>query len=369
MTEILDVDEIERRIAARHTNPPQGGEGDATTVHGGHDGTHQHSSPQLVENPTPVYRHIRPFKQAAENLVQFLQNKDGRWMFGVKELDAMIRGVGRGELMYVTGRAHSGKTQLVLQSIANNPDARVLLFTPDEVAELVLSKLVSMTHDIDGEELEQRIKQGDPEIVTLVNSIAEDTYANLLVIDDSLTFDQMTTALNEAEDFWGGPADVVIIDFLELLPGDGEHGGVTAKSQELKRWTKNAGVPMVCLHQSSRSGGPRGQAAGMSGMRYGGETEAIFVVEVFRKREDVSLDDDDKARHQNTISFNVAKNKRPPSLTGEYDLHIHPRTGRVRSLNPGEGMSVVEARAAELDEIHHQQQQRDKLSGTQLGAF
>ena len=140
------------------------------------------------------YRYIRPFSDAAEDLIDICQNTDGRWMFGIQSIDAMTRGLGRGELMYVTGRAHSGKTQLCLQSIANNPNAHVMLFTPDEVDVLVLSKLVSIVRGIDGEQLEHRIRNNDAHTIDIVRRCAADDFRNMIVIDQSLTFDQMTVA-------------------------------------------------------------------------------------------------------------------------------------------------------------------------------
>jgi hypothetical protein len=125
-----------------------------------------------------------------------------------------------------------------------------------------------------------------------------------------------------------------VFDYLELLPGDDGSDGVVAKAQAVKRWTKNANVPVICLHQASRSSGARGQAAGLNAMRYGGESEAIFVIEAFRKREDESMDDFDRRRHANTLSINLAKNKRPPSKVGMFDVFMDPATGAVRSLQP-----------------------------------
>jgi replicative DNA helicase len=283
-----------------------------------------------------TYQHIKPFASAAEDLIDTVLNEDGRWMFGVQEIDACIRGVGPSELMYVTGRAHSGKTQLVLQSIVNNPNANVIIFTPDEVDALILTKLIGITRGWNAELLEEKVKAEDPDAMDMVRRVASEEFKNLIVIDNTLSFTEMSQAMSEAEDYWGGGADVVVIDFLELLPGEAEHGGVTWKSQTLKRWTKHHEVPVVCLHQASRSSGGLGKSAGMSAMRYGGETEALFVLEVFRKRDDKDLDEYERQRHQTTISVAVVKNKRPPSRLGEWDLLIDPENGAVRSLKLGD---------------------------------
>ena len=289
---------------------------------------------EAAESVERKYRYVRPLTTAAEGLLAYMSNEEGRLMTGIHELDVMTRGFGRGELVMVTGRAHSGKTQIVLNTIVNNPNKRIILFTPDEVSELVLSKLVSIKHGINAEDVERRVKSGDQVTIDLVKRTATHDFRNLIVIDESLTLRQCADALAEAQDYWGDEAEMVAFDYLELLPGDDGSDGVVGKAQAVKRWTKNANVPVMCLHQASRSSGNRGQAAGMNAMRYGGESEAIFVIEAYRKREDESMDDFDRRRHANTLSINLAKNKRPPSKVGMFDVFMDPATGSVRSLQP-----------------------------------
>lgn len=278
-------------------------------------------------------------------------------MFGIPEIDTRIRGVGRGELMYVTGEAHSGKTQVVLQSIVNNPKARVMMFTPDEVDTLILMKLVGITHGVNAEDLERQIKAGSDHHIEMVRRVASETFENMVVVDDSLGFQQMSVALAEAEHSWGGPADVVVVDFLELLPGEADNDGVQSKSQALKRWTKTHDVPMLCVHQASRSSGKRGQARGMRAMRYGGENDAIFVLEVFRKSEDEDLDDLERDRLRNTVTVNIAKNKRPPSRKGEFDLYLDPDCGLVRPIRPED--IVIQRGPARVIAIQNEKQQEE----------
>lgn len=241
-----------------------------------------------------------------------------------------------GDHTIITEGIVTHNTQIVLQSIANNPNARVIFFTPDEVDVLVLTKLVSIVRGIDGEQLERRIRERDERAIDAVRRTARDDFRNLIVIDDALTFDQMTVAVNEARQHWGAREDVTFIDFLELMPGDAESDSVTKLSQGLKRWGRGMDTPVVCLHQASRSSGARGTSAGMNAMRYGGETEATFVLEVFRKVEDPSLEEFERDLVRDTVTVNVAKNKRPPCKKGELDLFMDPNTGAVRMPRPGD---------------------------------
>lgn len=277
------------------------------------------------------YALIRPLGAAAAEYVRQIQDED-RFFLGLHGVDLKTRGHGRGELCYVTGRSHSGKTQVILNAVHNNSDRHIIVYTPDETQEMVLSKLIAIRHGVSSEALEARVKANDPDAIRLVQHAASSEFRRLLVIDAGLTTQQMGQALDEAEDYWQERCAAAVYDYLELLPGDNGFNGVAAKSQAMKAWTKNAHVPMLCMHQGKRGDGQRGVAVGMDGMRFGGESEAIVVLEVFRKRDNTALTQFERLGHAHTITVNVAKNKRPPMKLGEVDLYMDPETGFIRPL-------------------------------------
>jgi len=289
-----------------------------------------------VDKPKPR-RYVNPFSDAGERLMEWLVNDDNRFMLGLPQVDAMVRGIGRGELCYVIGRPHSGKTQVVLAAIKNNPDKRVVFFTPDENDVLLLTKLIAMTRGINIIDLERKLKARDEAAMRMVREVASETYRNLVVVDRPLTFQQMTDAMKEAREMLGGEIDMVAGDFLELFPGSGDYEGVVQLSQGFKAWLKHENVAGMILHQNSRSGGDRGKAAGMDGMRYGGESEAIYVLEVYRKRDQFDVTKatelDEYERVRDLVTVNVAKNKRPPSQVGECDFRMDPSTGNIMPLS------------------------------------
>lgn len=286
-----------------------------------------------VERAEAQYTYVRPLLGAANDLIDWMGNPEGRLMFGLPEIDAAIRGIARGELCYLTGRAHSGKTQAVLHSILHNPQLHFLYFTPDEVDNLVLTKLIALMHGINAEALEERIKDKDTKARNLVRQTA-DAFSNVVVIDQGLTFAEMTVALHEAQDHWGVDCDGVIVDYLDLLPGDADYNGTKGKSNHLKGWVKKNKQACVCIHQPKRGGASRGQRIGMDDMNMGGETEATFVLGVYRKRDDEWLEDWEREQHRNTLSIAIDKNKRPPCHVGTYDYFLDPASGTIRALRP-----------------------------------
>ena len=278
------------------------------------------------------YELIRPFSGAATAYVRQVQDQD-RFLLGLSGVDLKTRGHARGELTFITGRATSGKTQVLLNAVHNNSNKHCLIFTPDETPEAVLAKLVAVRYGIMADVMEERVKVGDDEYLDIVHHAASEDFSRLIVIDSGLTLNQMGQAFDEAEDYWGERCDIVIYDFLELLPGDTSYNGVIAKAQAMKAWTREANVPMFCVRQNKRGeGDQRGKAQGIDGMAYGGEAEATIILEVFRKNQNRALPQWEREHtHKNTVTVNVAKNKRPPMKTGEVDLYMNPDTGHVRT--------------------------------------
>ena len=131
----------------------------------------------------------------------------------------------------------------------------------------------------------------------------------------------------------------MITAMVEFAPAIAEWLGMRRVRRVLNAMTVGAvifGITLSMLHQSGMSKAPRGQAGGMDAMRYGGTAEAIYVLEVFRRSQDLKLEEDERQRWSKTLTVNVAKNKRPPSRTGIVDLYIDPDSVLIRKLQPAD---------------------------------
>ena len=105
-----------------------------------------------------------------ESLVGFIRNPTERWYLGFPEFDLATRGIGRGEVMMVIGRSHTGKSQILLNSIVwnliNQHDSYAVIFSLDEPRELVLMKLFCLLKGRSSEEVEDAIKEGDKDTLS-----------------------------------------------------------------------------------------------------------------------------------------------------------------------------------------------------------
>lgn len=362
-TAILTPEDIQQRLreaqqapAAVEVGPTPAPAGAGTAADGLPANPEFDVDPDETTPPSREFKFYRPLADAADEYIGWARTPGQRLYLGIPEFDAAMRGTAPGEMTVVVGYAHSGKTVLTTQLIFNNKDRRLIMFSPDETRVLILVKLTSLVTGMSAEELEERIAHGDHDAEQLVRRTAIEHFPNLAVFDDSLSLDQMTTAVNETEEAWGAPAEGVIFDYLDLLPFDTD---VPAKFNALKAWGKRMRCPLWVLHQSSRTSGADGAEQTISSGGYGGEQQATHLIGVRRKKHEAkarireiekklrtqqnpspALHDAlaearyDLETHQSTVTFNLVKNKRPPShLVDDMDFTLDSQTGAVRPFN------------------------------------
>lgn len=301
---------------------------------------------------------FRPLVHAADEFVHWAQSPDERVYLGFQELDAQMRGIAPSEMCLINGYSHSGKTLFLLHVLMSNKDKPVIYFCPDEPRTLTLIKLACVTHGVNANILEDEVARNERRAIDLLKQTATEDFPNLAVFDQMMTLSDMEKALSEVRDMWGQPS-LMVFDYLELLSGS-EEGGVPAKANTLKAFGKRHHIPMMVLHQSSRSAGADGRKMTISSGAYGGEQQATHVIGVRRKRFEIEaqireiqekldrssatermLERLDNLRyelriHMDTITVNLVKCKRPASaLLDDIDFLIEAGTGRLQRLDSG----------------------------------
>lgn len=314
--------------------------------------------------PTPdaslatKHRHYyEPLATAADDFVHWAQNPTERVYLGFPDIDAQMRGIAPAEMCMINGYSHSGKTMFLLQILLCNTDKVVVYFCPDEPRTLTLIKLACLLHGVDANVIEQRVADNDPEAISLLRSTASQYFPKLAVFDQVMSLNDMEQALDEIREMWGQP-HLMVFDYLELLQGGGED--VPSKANTLKAFGKRHNIPLLVLHQSSRHAGADGKKQTISSGAYGGEQQATHIIGVRRKRFEIEsqireleerldtaknaervLERLDSLRydlriHQNTVTVNLVKCKRPSSaLLDDIDFEIEHGTGRLTRLPTG----------------------------------
>jgi replicative DNA helicase len=315
------------------------------------------TAPEWVEtdvgwSPAMPHQHAH-LTTLSEAAVRFIAEAQAgkRIDLGIPQLDEQMRGISAGHLALIVGYSHSGKTLVALHAIRHNIERRVLWYTPDEPAVLVLTKLASASWGVPAQELEHRVRDADPWALQVLGHTIEQ-FPNLLIMDRPLTPRALNEAYAEACDEWGEPPELVVMDYLDLLQV-GDRSG--SKAEYVKAFTTEHVVPTIVLHQTSRSAGARGQRMGIDSGNFGGETVAMFQVGVWRKRNAIQHElsemrsftsewgarryaelQHDLAIHRYTITVNLNKNKRPGGdLIDEVDLEVQLDTGVLSPLLGG----------------------------------
>jgi KaiC/GvpD/RAD55 family RecA-like ATPase len=300
----------------------------------------QHNKPSLY----------RPLADVVPDYVHWAQHPDERIYFGFQDLDEQVRGVAPGEMCLINGFSHSGKTLFLLQILVANRDKVVVYFCPDEPRTLTLIKLACLVHKVPGKELEQMIADNDKRGLEILETTAREWFPNLAVFDQFMNLSEMEKSLIEVNDHLGDPA-LMVFDYLELLNGDDT---VPAKANTIKAFGKRHNIPLIVLHQSSRTSGADGKKQTISSGAFGGEQQASHIIGVRRKKFEIEsqmrdiiekLDKSsasermlerldmlryDQQLHENTITINLVKCKRQDAhLLDDMDYEIEAGTGRL----------------------------------------
>ena len=280
------------------------------------------------------YRYFQPSHKAVDKWVEYAVGSHDRFFLGLGDIDTKMRGVWPSDVLVVTGRAHSGKSAVLLSAIAKNlnedPDFRAVIFTPDEPETLVISKLYALLYLQNLADVEEALQASDPTHLQHIED-AKDMLDRVKIFPSAMPFGEMSIALSECEDFWQIRPRFVMIDFLEQLPAASGYEGVSSVLKGVKEWAETENLPVGLVHQSGKSS-TRGTSRGMDDGKFNADEYAILQLNVFRKRDLAKLDDVQRRIHSVSISLDLCKNKRPPCHTTNppIDYFMDPHCGLVR---------------------------------------
>ncbi len=211
---------------------------------------------------------------------------------GLPDLDNMILGLNKSELILIAARPGMGKTSIALNialSVAMTQRKKVAVFSlemsREQLATRLLSRasLVPSTNLLTGQLSDQQWR----DVAAAANTLS----ASEILIDDnpSLTVSDMNAQCRMVKDL-----DLVVIDYLQLMQSAGSgHSwsnesrtqAVSDISRMLKIMAKQLNVPVICLSQLSRANESRTDKRPMlSDLRESGaiEQDADVVIGLYR---------------------------------------------------------------------------------------
>jgi replicative DNA helicase len=177
---------------------------------------------------------------------------------GFIDLDRMLGGMQRSDLLIVAARPGVGKTSMLLAmalAAARKYKQKVAIFSLEMSNEQLVQRLVSSETGIDS----QRLRLGDlkedewPKFVEAAGRLSD----TLVFIDDTpgLTAMQLRTKARRIHAEYG--LDLIMVDYLQLMSGDFRSENrvqeISYISRSLKGLARELNVPLIAASQLSRA--------------------------------------------------------------------------------------------------------------------
>lgn len=236
---------------------------------------------------------------------------------GFSDLDKLLAGMQKSNLIILAARPGVGKTALALNithHVTVTAKKRLGFFSLEMSREELVDRLLVAQADIDAWRLKTgRLDQQD--FLRLSDAMGVLADANIFIDDTpGLSIYEMRTKARRlmAEQH----IDMIVVDYLQLAQGrtkDNRVQEVAEISQGLKNIARELKVPVLALSQLSRAVESRGEKTPqLSDLRESGsiEQDADVVMFLYRKDEDV----------RESVNLKISKHRNGP--LGEVDLYF-----------------------------------------------
>ena len=176
---------------------------------------------------------------------------------GYKELDRLLNGLERGDLIVIGGRPCMGKTQLLINLAYNMAKSGVPIsfysfeFTNPQIIKLLISKVGNLNID--------KIKSGrllNEEDNNLHKACKELEELPLFLIENPPSYiDELIKAIKE--DVKNQKPEVVIIDYIQLLRAkpllQNRYEEISSFTREIKNLARELNIPIIISSQLNRN--------------------------------------------------------------------------------------------------------------------
>jgi len=256
---------------------------------------------------------------------------------GFLDLDNILAGFQKSDLIILAARPSLGKTSLALDIARNaalQKGAKVGIFSIEMSREQLVDRLISSQSDVNL----WKIRTGnlsstgeDNDFMRIQNALGVLSEASIFIDDTpSPTVIHMRAMARRLQSEHG--LDLIIVDYLQLMqPRSGIDNmvqQVTEISRALKALARELNVPVLALSQLSRAVEQRSpQIPRLSDLRESGSLEQDSDVVMFIYREDRDKQDSEK---KNIAEIHVAKHRNGP--LGKVSLYFDESVTSFRTL-------------------------------------
>ena len=286
-----------------------------------------------------VQRGAESIKTGMGKLIDTTQERmeNGGEMIGIPtgflDLDRMLQGLKGTEVYTLAGRPGMGKS-IIERCIALHVaklGKRVECFNLEMGTESVWQRTMAIETGIDL----QRIRRGqlhEQEIPLFMEAAGRLSELKMNVDEtSSIPMAQLAAKCRRAHAERG--IDLITVDYLQLMTGDGRSQNRTQEigeiSRGLKRLAKDLDVPILALAQLNRSCEQRADKRPLlSDLRESGDIEQDSDVVMFIYRDDYYNPDD--TERPGIVEINIAKHRNGPR--GVVDMRFDGKSTRIQNL-------------------------------------
>ncbi|MGZ6004558.1 MAG: replicative DNA helicase [Candidatus Saccharimonadales bacterium] len=256
---------------------------------------------------------------------------------GFKDIDNLLAGFQRSDLIILAARPSMGKTALALNfahNVAVMANEPVLVFSLEMSKEQLVDRLLSMESGVDAWALRTG-NLTDADFEKIGHAMGTLSEAQIFIDDTpGITIsDLRTKARREAHK---RPLGLIIVDYLQLMSGGSRFGGDGNRVQEiseisrgLKGVARELNVPVLALSQLSRSVESRSpQIPQLADLRESGSIEQDADIVAFIYREEYYNPETDRKKLTDVL---IKKHRNGP--TGGVELYFDNEKQRFRSVD------------------------------------
>ena len=258
---------------------------------------------------------------------------------GMRDLDKMLAGLQRSDLIVVAGRPSMGKTAIMLNMALNiatkAKEGAVLYFSLEMSKEQLVDRLLSAEAGVDAWKLRTGEGLDDKDFERLSAGMGALAEAPIFIDDTSgITVSDLRTKARRLHH--QHPLAAIMVDYLQLMSGGSRFASVANRVQEiseisrsLKILARELNVPVVAASQLSRSVENRSpQIPQLADLRESGSIEQDADIVAFLYREDYYNPDTQK---QNITDIFIKKHRNGP--VGSAELYFDRKMQKFRDLD------------------------------------
>ncbi len=230
---------------------------------------------------------------------------------GFSELDRMIGGLNKSDLILMASRPGMGKTSIALniaRSAIKDSDKTVVIFQLEMSSQQLAMRMLSGEALVDNKKLRMGTLTDD-DWDRIAGAATSLTKSHIMIDDNSgITVSEMKAKCRRL----GSDLGLIVVDYLQLMHSgkrnDNRVQEVAEISRSLKIMAKDLNVPVLCLSQLSRGPESRQDKRPMlSDLRESGSIEQDADIVLFIYRPDYYADA--KPEERNKAEIIIAKNR------------------------------------------------------------